>query len=209
MTELTKKWYFLEQSNVENGPHTESFIKELAAKGIISKQTYVWHEGLAEWVIYESVFPETILAPTNQSKKKETALVNDQWWDKHRFGIWMAFALITSFIFASKNNIPFNVHVAEHYYTPLGLHSTPKNYTVGLTLLFVIASAIVWVFGPIYSRVTKKPFPWIFLTVTSSIILFFIMILFMLRIHSDGAVPILGGAALALTAYLKATIKDN
>ena len=52
-------WYYV-QNGQQMGPVSQADLDQLAASGTISAETYVWREGLSDWVRYGTVTRESV-----------------------------------------------------------------------------------------------------------------------------------------------------
>ena len=55
------QWYYTVQGQ-RQGPVEETGLEDLVRQGLIRDDTYVWHEGLAEWQLYGAVKPKPMPA---------------------------------------------------------------------------------------------------------------------------------------------------
>ena len=60
------EWYYA-QDNQRLGPVTEQEFSALLQRGTITPQTYVWHKGMEDWVLYGTLAPAASQAAAPQA----------------------------------------------------------------------------------------------------------------------------------------------
>jgi uncharacterized membrane protein len=66
------KWYYADKGK-SVGPVSEEEFQKLASSGTITPQTLVWHEGMQEWVKYETVNQPSPVITAQISQEPETS----------------------------------------------------------------------------------------------------------------------------------------
>ena len=50
--------YYVQQGREAKGPYRFEVLQDMAAKGLVTAKTYVWHEGASRWVPYEQILQQ-------------------------------------------------------------------------------------------------------------------------------------------------------
>lgn len=66
-----KLWFYLDPTHQQVGPISYGAIAKAFTQGIISQNTYIWHEDLTEWKTLKEFLPTTLSTPLVLSKRTD------------------------------------------------------------------------------------------------------------------------------------------